>query len=462
MKNNAPTFAFIGKPNNGKSSIISALTFDDRIEISKEVGTTTTSQQYSYMYNSNVVCNFYDTPGFEQAKHIWNYIKKDEDSYGHNSLREFMQEYKSQDSMKKDIEIVEAILDSDFIVFVINISQNYNQNVIGYELEIIKSLKKPLLILFNQIGDNENLDEWREKLKEYDLNNTHSINPLSSSYQNISNIYTSLYTIDSSLEDKLYLDQLLRTHRKHLEENKQNSSSEIAKMLVEILQYENIYKTSHEKITQDDKEKALHSYQNKIYEIENRYKKKIENIWGYYQVNVVDERPKIDSEQSIRLGLTKERLVALSSVLGVGAGAILGSPLAILDAGISSVIFSSIGGLVAGGSAYLASDKFSSFIISKKSIIHKIDKRNYNVSFILLKRSLEHLDRLIKHGHANRTDIVIPKDSSEWKFNSEFSFEDEVEKKIAKIHSSIVNDENTIEVRDELSSIILETMTILT
>jgi len=148
----------------------------------------------------------------------------------------------------------------------------------------------------------------------------------------------------------------------------------------------------------------------------------------------------------------------LSSVLGVGAGAILGSPLAILDAGISSVIFSSIGGLVAGGSAYLASDKFSSFIISKKSIIHKIDKRNYNVSFILLKRSLEHLDRLIKHGHANRTDIVIPKDSSEWKFNSEFSFGDEVEKKIAKIHSFIVNDENTVEVRDELSSIILETI----
>ena len=30
-KINTTTFAFIGKPNNGKSSMISALTFDDKI-----------------------------------------------------------------------------------------------------------------------------------------------------------------------------------------------------------------------------------------------------------------------------------------------------------------------------------------------------------------------------------------------------------------------------------------------
>ena len=38
--NSAPTFSVIGKPNHGKSSIISALMMDDRIQVSSNTGTT--------------------------------------------------------------------------------------------------------------------------------------------------------------------------------------------------------------------------------------------------------------------------------------------------------------------------------------------------------------------------------------------------------------------------------------
>lgn len=48
--NKHANFAVIGKPNNGKSTIISTLTFDDRIEIADEIGTTKKSAKYLYNY----------------------------------------------------------------------------------------------------------------------------------------------------------------------------------------------------------------------------------------------------------------------------------------------------------------------------------------------------------------------------------------------------------------------------
>ncbi len=460
MKNNAPTFAFIGKPNNGKSSMISALTFDDRIKVSKEVGTTTKAKPYSYTHNDRVIANFYDTPGFEKAKALWSYIRKnrDENSYGNNLLREFISKNSNEKSMQKDIEILSAILESDFIVFVINISENYNQNVIGYELEIIHFIKKPILILFNKIQDKDYTEQWREKLQEYDLTTIQEFNPMNSSYENIHEIFKNLYRVDATLQEKQHLDDILQTHIIHLRENTESSAKKIAEMMVEILQFEDTTIFKGDRVSNKDKAVALLKYQEKIYLLEKKAKRAIEKIWGYHQVKVIDNREEIDSEENVKLGLSKERLIVLGSVVGVGAGAVLGAPVALVDFGLTALISSGIGGIIGGSSAYFISNKFHSMIVSKNEIIHKIDKVNYNVSFILLKRSLEHLSRLIKHGHANRNNIVISQNSDELIFNKEWNFTTEEEKEIANIHTSIVKDEYTQDKQQELAKVIANVM----
>jgi len=455
MKNNAPTFAFIGKPNNGKSSMISALTFDDRIEVSKSVGTTTKALQYSYFYNQKVVCNFFDTPGFEQAKKIVSFIKAHKDEYfGNAVLDAFVTQYNDNPRMHKDIEIIRAVRESDFIVFVIDVSQHYNQNVIGYEFEILNFLKKPILILLNKIQEQDYTSEWKEALQKYSITNIHPINPLNSSYENIDTIYKNLYTIDATLQQKQFLDQLLHLHRVHYQEKKIVSAKEVASMIVTILQFESVVKFKGKEADDALKAKALKKYQNSIYEIEKISKKKIEKIWGYYRIKVLDERAEIDAKQSINLGLTKNRLALIGAGMGaVGSGAAV-APLGILDGGISTAIAATLGGLLGAKAAYAVGDKFGTYIISSQQIIHKMDAKNYNATFILLKRSLEHLYRLIKHGHANREAIIIPKEAELWHFNSQWHFQKEEEKKIISFHKSIVKDENTKEFEEELCELI--------
>ena len=83
-----------------------------------------------------------------------------------------------------------------------------------------------------------------------------------------------------------------------------------------------------------------------------------------------------------------------------------------------------------------------------------MDAKNYNATFVLLKRSLEHLYRLIKHGHANREAIVIPRNPDSWYFGTEWNFQKDEDKKIAAFHKSIVKDENTKKVEEELCQFI--------
>jgi GTP-binding protein EngB required for normal cell division len=455
MKNNAPTFVIIGKPNNGKSSMISALTFNDMVEVSQSVGTTVVKSSYAYIRDNKIVCSFYDTPGFESAKDIYRYIKENraETLSNHKLLRNYIREHKDEESRLKDIEILEAVLESDYIVFMVNVSEKFNKNNIGAELEIINFINKPTLVLFNQKSDENHEKEWEEALIKHNLYLFHKINPLEMNFTNIMNLYTKLNSV-ASIKNREFLESLKNTHNRHMQENVEESSAIIATMIKKVLHFEKEYKVKKEKITSDDKEKALQEYQAEIYKIERDAKEKMSKVWGYYQLQIKDTREEFDSQENIELGLSRQRLLFLGVATGAGTAATLTAPTSMFDMGLTTAISSTVGATLGGVGAYLLGEKFHSVVISKKKIIYKVDKKAFNVTIILLKRALEYLYRLIQHGHANRADIIIPKKEHELKFNAEWSFSKNDIKNIIKIHRYIVKDEDTKKYVDELSELI--------
>ena len=455
MKNSAPTFVIIGKPNNGKSSMISALTFNDMVEVAQSVGTTVVKSSYAYIRENKIVCSFYDTPGFESAKDIYRYIKENrEESLSNNKLlRNYIRENKDKESRLKDIEILEAILESDYIVFMVNVSEKFNKNSIGAELEIIDFIKKPTLVLFNQKSDENHKKEWEEALIKHNLHLFHKINPLEMNFTNIMNLYTKLNSV-ASIKNREFLESLKNTHKRHMQENVEESSKIIATMIKKVLHFEKEYRVKNEKITSYDKEKALQEYQSEIYKIEKDAKSEISKVWGYYQLKIKDTREEFDSKQNIELGLSRQRLLLLGIATGAGTAATLTAPVSMFDMGLTTAISSTVGGTLGGVGAYIIGEKFHKFVISKKKIIYKVDKKAFNITIILLKRALEYLYRVIEHGHANRTDIIIPKKDDELKFNAEWNFSKSDIKNIIKIHRYIVKDEDTKKYVDELRELI--------
>ena len=60
-----PEFAVLGHPNEGKSSVVSTLTEDDKIKVSRIPGETTVSRTYTVKIDGESIIRFVDTPGFQ-------------------------------------------------------------------------------------------------------------------------------------------------------------------------------------------------------------------------------------------------------------------------------------------------------------------------------------------------------------------------------------------------------------
>lgn len=442
MYNEKAVFSIIGKPNNGKSTIISALTFDDRIEIADEIGTTKRSTKYSYRYNEKNVCSYFDTPGFEDAEHIWSYIKEQKETTSsiNQILENYINEYCNDSSTKKDREILNAIVQSDFLVFVINISDKFNLNVIGYELEIFKELKKRTVILFNQVNKDEDYSsQWKDELEKYNLDNIHQIDPLNSQHSNIIKILTSLYSIDSKTYDKQQLDNVIRTYKIHYNHNLDKSAELISEYLRKVLQTE-VETTRNE----FDSGKGYELIQKEIDKKEKDIQKELSNLWGYYQVKVEDKRENYDHKKNKTISLSKKEKAVASAIIGASVFATITG---VLSGGLGAPAGAALGGLGGAIVGYFSDGKLYESNSSKKDVKIEVSKKDIDLSIILITRILEFIKTVINHGHANRNTVIISKIEKKNFTKDEIEF-------IAKVHKSFVNDEGSDEYIPKLKDFI--------
>lgn len=406
------TFAVIGKPNNGKSSIISALTFDNTIEVSSEIGTTKEANRYAYKYQDKEICYFYDTPGFEQAKAIYNLLDKNKNK----PFTDFIQEHRDEKNYKKDIEIIEALLKSHFIIWVVNISEKYNKHTIGYELEIIKTLKQQKLVLLNQIEqDKDYTNEWKNVLEKEKFT-TYSFDPLDSSFLNIKNLFDKIF--ENKIIKKDYRENLINiqnTYEKHYRENLDYSIKKITSMIAAILAYEEKETFYIKKDIDNLKIKLIQNFREEIYKLEKRDKKEIEKRWGYLEIEVKDRRKEFDAKMDLESSLLESLANILKKIIFIGL--IPSKP-------------------------------------SKKTAKCSFQKKDIDVSFTLLNRALSHLDQLINHGHANRKPLEIINDEN----NQKEWFSQEDKDTIAKIHRDLVSDRNPDNAKEELQNLLRNTV----
>jgi len=74
--NKHPTFAVVGHPNKGKSSIVSALALDDSVQISDTPGTTNKQRSFPLSVDGKILYELIDTPGFQRARQVLEWLEK--------------------------------------------------------------------------------------------------------------------------------------------------------------------------------------------------------------------------------------------------------------------------------------------------------------------------------------------------------------------------------------------------
>ena len=102
MSDTLPVFAVVGRVNKGKSSIVATLVEEEdprAIAISHEAGTTTECRQYRVEVDGDALFAVVDTPGFEDAPRMLEWLRERETSAASRSeaIRLFIEHFSEGD-----------------------------------------------------------------------------------------------------------------------------------------------------------------------------------------------------------------------------------------------------------------------------------------------------------------------------------------------------------------------------
>lgn len=164
----APVFAVVGHPNQGKSSLVATLVQDDHIEISPVSGTTRAAHRYRLVLDKRTLYELVDTPGFQRARQILDWCSQHAASAADRPsvLADFVARHRDQPRFAEDCALLEPVLAGAGIIYVVDVSQPFGP-AYEAELTLLSWTAQPRLALLNPIGNADHADGWRRALNQY-------------------------------------------------------------------------------------------------------------------------------------------------------------------------------------------------------------------------------------------------------------------------------------------------------
>src|SRR5262245_8813620 len=117
-----PTFAIVGQPNEGKTTVMATLSEDDAAQISPVPGTTTHRKRYPVLVNGTEALVFWDTPGFENSAEVLEWFKKN-DNPASNMPESFLAVPGHPETYREECEILSTIAEGAAVIYVVDASR---------------------------------------------------------------------------------------------------------------------------------------------------------------------------------------------------------------------------------------------------------------------------------------------------------------------------------------------------
>ncbi|MGC9325614.1 MAG: GTPase/DUF3482 domain-containing protein [Desulfomonilia bacterium] len=344
-----PTFAILGHPNEGKSSVVSTLAEDDSVRITPYPGETVLCQSFPVLLDGKAVIGVVDTPGFQSPHATLTWLREHE---GPDMLRTFVREHEHDRNFRGECELFRPLIGGAGIIYVVDASRPV-RSVDKAEMEILRMTGIPrMAILNNKDETTAYLKQWRDELRKF-FNSVRIFNAHRATYAERITLLESLKAIDQEWEGAItqVIDAFILDWKRRIA-----ISAEIICDLIERCMKYTVTRTVSDAT---DTKQALG-------ELEARYRQEISRIErsahlrikGLYKHNIFDfQMP----EQSIAghdlfhrktwqvLGLTPLQIAAA----GAAAGTTIGLGLDAATAGITFGVFTLGGALLGAGSALL-------------------------------------------------------------------------------------------------------------
>jgi hypothetical protein len=406
-----PTFAVVGHPNKGKSSIVSTLAHDDSVRIAPEPGTTTTCREYPMRVDDEVQYVLVDTPGFQRARRALTWMRERETHAGaHRAVVEaFVAEHRGGTRFEDECELLKPLLEGAGILYVVDGSTPYGPEFEA-EMEILRWTGQPSMALINPIEGSAHVEEWRAALGQY--------------FRIVRVFDAHQAPFDARLELLRGFGQLAEAWRAPLEaavevlaDERHRVHSRVARvfatMIVEMLAH-----TATRKLT-SDADPALYEssleqrWKDELRERERAGRREVERLYGHRHIER-EEKPFELLEQDLFStdhwffwGLNRRQLVAT----GAAGAAVVGGAVDVAAGGTSLLFGSLVGAALGGAGAWWSSTRLARIRVLQLPMGGRLLRcgpvQSGNFPYVVMGRALYHHARVAGRAHANREALLL-------------------------------------------------------
>ncbi len=168
MTDATPRFVVVGNVNQGKSSVVAALTEDVAVPVDSYPGTTRRCAEYVFSANGEPLFRLVDTPGFQRARQVLAWLQPRAANAAERpaALRAFVGAPGAAAEFPDEVELLRPILDGAGILYVVDASSPV-EPANEAEMEILRWTGQPAMALLNRVRGRDHSAEWRPVLTQF-------------------------------------------------------------------------------------------------------------------------------------------------------------------------------------------------------------------------------------------------------------------------------------------------------
>jgi hypothetical protein len=416
---NPPSFAVVGRPNKGKSSIVATLARDDSVYIDSRAGSTRKTERFPMMVGDEVLYVLYDTPGMQRSREVLAWLQE----HGGNAssrphtVRRFLEAHRGEPRYEEACEMLDPVVGGAGIIYVVDASCPFGADY-EPEMEILRWASTPSLALINNIHNDDYIQEWRDGLSQY----FHTVRVFDAHHAEFAKQLELLELFGHLDPDwRLSIDRAIAALQAERDQQHRAAGLQIADFIVEAMSY-SISQPLVEGVPEEPVKKLVaQRYTSYLVKQEKTCRKRVEELFHYRHLQRSEAAIPLQDGDLFNLdrwylwGLSRKSLLrvatASGALVGGGAGTAVDAATGGLLGGLGTLISGAGGAALGRYGAVKYADEIGQLKIrgipTGGSRICFGPSRNPNFPFVLLGRALEHHRLLARRTHAHRETLEL-------------------------------------------------------
>jgi hypothetical protein len=408
-----PSFAVVGHPNKGKSSIVATLAEDDDIAVSPVPGTTRQAREFALMVDGQPLYQLVDTPGFQRAGELldWLQAQAGDAATRPQTVADFVQQFAADPRFADECELLSPIIAGCGILYVVDGTKPYGPEY-EVEMEILRWTGQPRMALINMIGEGDFVAQWREALGQY-FSIVRQFDAMYADFDTRIELLNAFAELDDA--GKPALQQAVSLLRSERQRRLQLSAAAIAQCLVHGLTATQTTRLGDLQTAKEPQAKLEARLKDELARNEVRTRARIEDLYRHFHLDrdvggsatAMMDQDLFATETWQVFGLSRQQLL----VTGAVSGAVAGSGLDLVLGGASLMLGAGIGAALGGASAWFGAGELAKVRVLGQQLGGRVLEvgpvQDVNFPWVVLGRAWLHHRLIAERNHARRESMAL-------------------------------------------------------